>query len=131
MLLAALLDAGASVERLRAVPGGLGIGPVDISVERVARHGIGALQVTVVQPPDPPPRTWRRLREILEGADLEPRVRTRALAVFTGLAEAEAKIHGSSVDDVQFHELGGVDTLVDVCGSADLLEDLAVERVFC
>src|SRR5262249_34032633 len=54
-----------------------------------------------------------------------------AVAIFTRLAVAEATVHGVPVDDVHFHELGSVDTLVDVCGAAALLDDLGVERVFC
>ncbi len=131
MLLAALLDAGGREETLREVPGRLGLGPVEIRVERVERHGVGALHVAVVPPPSPPPRTWRAMRELVEAAELPPRARTRALGAFRRLAEAEAKIHGTDVDDVHFHELGGVDTLVDVCGAALLLEELGVERVIC
>ncbi len=131
MLLAALLDVGASEERLCAIPGRLGLGAVEIRVERVERHGIGALHVDVVGPEDPPPRTWRGMRELVEQADLGPRVRSRALEALRLLAEAEAKIHGAPVDDVHFHELGGVDTLVDLCGAGELLEELGVERVFC
>ena len=129
MLLAALLDAGADVERLRLVPALLGIGPVEIAVERVEREGVGALHVKVADPPDPPPRTWRAMRAIIEGADLPLRARARALDAFTRLAEAEARVHRMPVEDVHFHELGGVDTLVDICGAALLLEDLGVDRI--
>lgn len=71
------------------------------------------------------------MRELVEAAELPPRARAQALGAFRRLAEAEAKIHGSDVDHVHFHELGGVDTLVDVCGAALLLEELGVERVLC
>jgi pyridinium-3,5-bisthiocarboxylic acid mononucleotide nickel chelatase len=131
MLLAALLDAGASQPCLEAIPEQLGIGPVEIRVERVERQGIGALHVDVVPPDAPPPRTWRRMRELIGSADLPGRVRARALATFSRLAEAEAAVHGAPVDDVHFHELGGVDTLVDVCGAAALLDDLVIDRLTC
>jgi uncharacterized protein (TIGR00299 family) protein len=130
MLLAALLDAGAPEERLRDVPESLGIGPVEIRVTRVERHGIGAIHVDVVRPPDPPPRTWRRMRALIAEAALSETARARSLDVLGRLAEAEAEIHGAPVEDVHFHELGGVDALVDICGAAVLLEELGVERVF-
>jgi uncharacterized protein (TIGR00299 family) protein len=130
MVLAALLDAGAPREALMALPDRLGIGPVEITVARVERHGIGSLHVDVAPPPEPPARTWRAMQALIEAADLPTRARSRALSAFSGLAAAEAKIHGHPIDDVQFHELGGVDTLVDVCGAALLLEELCVERVF-
>jgi len=131
MLLAALLDAGAGQGCLEAVPHLLGIGDVEIRVGPVERHGLRALHVEVVPPASPPPRTWRRMRALIEAAELPARARGRALDVFTRLAEAEASVHGAPVDDVHFHELGGVDTLVDVCGAAVLLEDLGIDTVTC
>jgi uncharacterized protein (TIGR00299 family) protein len=130
MLLAALLDAGAPEERLREVPEAVGIGPVEIRVTRVERHGILAVHVEVVPPPDPPPRTWRRMRTLVEEAALPEPVRARSLDVLARLAQAEADVHGTPVEDVHFHEIGGVDTLVDVCGAAVLVEELGVERAF-
>ena len=129
MLLAALLDAGAEPARLRAVPDLLDIGPVEIRVTRVERHGIGALHVEVVEPEAPPPRTWRAMRDALERAELPERARGRALRTLARLAEAEAAVHGTPVDDVHFHEIGGVDTLVDVGGAALHHEDLAVDEI--
>jgi uncharacterized protein (TIGR00299 family) protein len=71
------------------------------------------------------------MRELIESSDLPGPISARALATFSRLAEAEAAVHGAPVDDVHFHELGGVDTLVDVCGAAALLDDLAIERLTC
>jgi uncharacterized protein (TIGR00299 family) protein len=130
MFLAALLDAGADLERLRTVPGLLGIGDVEIRAERVMREGVAALQVTVGDPPDPPARTWRAMEAVIERSELPDGVLSRSLTAFRRLAEAEARVHGQPIDDVHFHELGGVDTLVDICGTMLLLADLAVERVF-
>lgn len=131
MLLAALLDVGASEDTLRDLPARLGIGEVGIEVERVERHGIGAVHVRVVPSSNPPHRTWRALRTTMENADLPDRARTRALAALDRLAAAEAKIHGTPVEDVHFHELGGEDTLVDLCGGTLLVDELEVERVVC
>jgi hypothetical protein len=131
MLLAALLDAGADVEVLREIPDRLGVTGVQISVERVERHAIGALHVRVEAPDDHAHRDYRAIRRIVEEADLPERVRSRALDAFARLTEVEGRIHGVPADDVHFHELGGIDTLVDVCGAFTLLDDLAVSRVAC
>jgi uncharacterized protein (TIGR00299 family) protein len=130
MFLAALLDAGAELERLRAVPDLLAIGEVEIRAGRVDREGVGALHVTVGQPADPPPRTWRAMRAVIEESALPERARARSLEAFRRLAAAEARVHGRAIDDVHFHELGGIDTLVDICGTMLLLEDLDVGRIF-
>jgi uncharacterized protein (TIGR00299 family) protein len=132
MLLAALLDAGANVELLRSVPESLGLDGVEIAVDRVERQGIGGLHVGVHAPGgDHEHRRYADIRRIVEEAELPSRGRSRALDAFARLAEAEARIHGVSVEDVHFHELGAVDTLVDVCGAFVLLDDLGVDRVAC
>jgi uncharacterized protein (TIGR00299 family) protein len=130
MLLGALLDAGGDLERLRAIPGLLGLDGVAVEVERVERQGIGALHIDVAGGDDAE-RTWQTIRELLEQSRLEESVRAPSLAVFARLADAEAKVHGVPAEEVHFHELGAADTLVDVCGAVTLLAGLQVERVVC
>lgn len=125
MLLAALLDAGAPEEALREVPRRLGLGEVELRLERVQRHGVGALHLDVSG--DHGDRTWRALRDRLGAAAVDE----RALAVLARLAEVEADIHGVPVEEVHFHELGAVDTVVDVVGAVTLLAELGVERLAC
>jgi uncharacterized protein (TIGR00299 family) protein len=127
MLLAALLDAGAPEEALQSVPGRLGLEGVSIQIDRVERHGIGALHVDVVAEVAGGERSWPSLREQVAAAG----VPERAMEVLRRLADAEAKVHGTPVDEVHFHELGAVDTLVDVVGAVTLLEELHVERLVC
>jgi uncharacterized protein (TIGR00299 family) protein len=131
MLLAALLDAGADMERLRSVPTALGIDGVEITSERVERQGIGALHLRIEAPDDHAHRDYREIRKLVEEADLSERAQSRSLDAFARLARVEGAIHGVPPDDVHFHELGSLDTLVDVCGAFVLLDDLAVERVTC
>jgi hypothetical protein len=131
MLLAALLDAGGDAERLRAVPGLLGLTGVEIAVERVERQGIGALHVRVEAADEHTHRHYREIRRIVEDADLPAEARSRAHEAFARLAEVEGAIHGVAPEEVHFHELGGVDTLVDVCGAFVLLDSLEVDRVAC
>lgn len=129
MLVAALVDAGGSIERVRELPGLLELGPVDVRIEPVERQGNQALRMRFDAGEQAGQRTWRAIRGQLEGAALPERVRATALDVFGRLAEAEARIHGVAPEQVHFHELGAIDTLLDVCGVAALLDDLAVDRV--
>jgi pyridinium-3,5-bisthiocarboxylic acid mononucleotide nickel chelatase len=131
MFLAALLDAGADGERLQALPEALGIHGADVLVTREERHGIGALHVEIRAGDDAPYRNLATIRDLLEQAALDAYVRGRALEVFERLAGAEAAVHGVAVEDVQFHELGAVDTVMDVCGVVALLADLGVEALRC
>jgi uncharacterized protein (TIGR00299 family) protein len=129
MLLGALVDAGASLDLLATVPDRLQLTGVVIRAERVERHGIGALSVTVAHDEQHPHRSWRDIRAILGEADLPEPARALAYSAFARLAEAEARIHGVPVEEVRFHEVGAVDALVDICGVPLLLHDLGVERV--
>lgn len=136
-MLAACLDAGADLQVIQELPEHLGLDGVEVRTERVMRHGLSALHVDVTLPhadrdgDHAGPRAWREIRELLEAAHLDEPVRARAITVFEALAAAEAKIHGGEPADVHFHELGSVDTLVDVCGAIALLQDLGVERLIC
>jgi uncharacterized protein (TIGR00299 family) protein len=129
MVLAALLDAGAELETLRGVPRALGLDGVEIDATRVERQGIGALHLSIEAPDDHDHRRYADIRDLVSGADLPKRARTRALEAFRRLAEVEGGVHGVSPDDVHFHELGSLDTLIDVCGAFVLLDELGVERV--
>jgi pyridinium-3,5-bisthiocarboxylic acid mononucleotide nickel chelatase len=129
MLLAALLDAGAELETLRGIPRALGIDGVEIEVARVERQGIGALHLTIEAADDHDHRRYADIRDLVRDADLPERARARALEAFRRLAEVEGGVHGVPPDDVHFHELGSLDTLVDVCGAFVLLDELGVERV--
>jgi uncharacterized protein (TIGR00299 family) protein len=131
MLLAALLDAGADLERLRGVPTALGIEGVEITADRVERQGIGALHLRIEAPHDHAHRAYAEIRTLVEQADLSENAKLRALEAFARLAHAEGAIHGVPPEDVHFHELGSLDTLVDVCGAFVLLDDLGVDRVTC
>jgi pyridinium-3,5-bisthiocarboxylic acid mononucleotide nickel chelatase len=131
MLIGALVDAGAPEEQLKAVRGRLGLDGIKLGVVRVERHGISALQFNVEAEHGHRERSWRSIREQLTAATLDERVRARATAVFARLAEAEGRIHGLAPEEVRFHELGAVDTLVDVVGAVTLLEELGVERLVC
>jgi uncharacterized protein (TIGR00299 family) protein len=131
MLLGALVDAGAPREALLELPDRLRLRGVTIGLERVERHGVGALHVAVEAPPDDVPRGLAELESIVDAADLSPEAAARSRATLRRIAAAEAKIHGTLPETVHFHELGALDTIVDICGAVVLLEELAVTRVAC
>jgi len=126
MLLGALVDAGAPVERIQQAVDALGVEPVTVSAARVTRHGLAATKVTVEAPDSPVRRTWADVRDILTGADLPDRVRERALDVFARLAHAEAAVHGTSPERIHFHEVGALDALADVVGTCTAVEHLGI-----
>jgi pyridinium-3,5-bisthiocarboxylic acid mononucleotide nickel chelatase len=136
MLLAALLDAGGSEDALREVPERLGLAGVQVRLTRVERHAIGAMHVAVEDSDShnhdgAGHASWRAIRARLDGAELDEHVRSAAVAVLERLAQAEARIHGIDPQEVHFHEIGAVDTLVDIVGAVTLLSELAADSVVC
>jgi len=131
MILAACVGAGVDPERLRRDLAGLDVRGYRIEVQPVRTHGLAALRVNVEIDPasDHPHRHLSDIRALLAGAKLPERVRTRADAIFTRLAEAEAAVHGTGVEKVHFHEVGAVDALVDIVGASLAVEYLGLERI--
>jgi uncharacterized protein (TIGR00299 family) protein len=130
MTLAALVSAGWSARDLEALPGRLRLEGVRVTVSDVRRGPFVAKQVHVGFPAGQPHRHLRHVRDLLAAADLDAAVRARAVEVFTRLAEAEAEVHGSTVEAVHFHEVGAVDALVDVVGAIEGLRALGVDEVY-
>jgi uncharacterized protein (TIGR00299 family) protein len=81
--------------------------------------------------PGQPSRAWRDIRGLIEAAALPPRAKARALSVFGRLAEAEGRVHGMPAEEVTFHEVGAVDSIVDIVGACVALELLEVDTVSC
>ncbi len=132
MTLGALVDAGVDPEALRAEVAKLGLAGYELRFDRVERQGIsGTHAVVALDSSIPQPhRHLSDLVAILDRSSLSPSVRDRAKAIFSTLAEAEAKVHGVPMDHVHFHEVGAVDALVDVVGAVAGLELLGVQEVF-
>lgn len=117
MLLGALLDAGVSVDDLRAGLMSLPVSGWTLEARATRQHGLGGThaQITLTQA-DQPHRGLSEVWRIVRQGALPGGVVERACSVFERLAEVEAHIHGTSVDEVEFHEVGAVDAIVDVVG---------------
>lgn len=129
MLLASLADAGKLCpfleEQLKLLP--IEGFRLEFAQARVA--GIVTRRVRVLQTLEQPLRHLPDLTRIVEAAPYSEWVRKESLAVLKLLAEAEAKVHGLGLEEVHFHEIGAVDTVVDVTGTMLLVEKLGVERI--
>lgn len=133
MLLGALLDAGLDFDALRAGLATLPLSGYTLEATRATEHGISGTRLHV-RLDESAPHEHRRLADItalVDAAHLPQRARERALAVFRRLAEAEAIIHGTTPDEVTFHEVGAVDSIVDIVGAALALDLLDIEEVYC
>ncbi|HEY3506790.1 MAG TPA: nickel pincer cofactor biosynthesis protein LarC [Actinocatenispora sp.] len=128
MFLGALVDAGVPVEHLQSVVDSLPVERVPLSAERTSRHAIAATRVRVAAGESHHHRTWRDVRAIVTGADLPPAVRDGALDAFARLAAAEAAVHGTTPDEVHFHEVGALDAIADIVGTCAGIDWLRTHR---
>ena len=131
MTLGALLACGADETELRERLGALNVPGYELHIRRVTRQGITATDVDVHlnEAEQGHGRHLSNIAAILDSSALPPGVRQKALAIFTRLADAEAKIHGTTREQIHFHEVGAVDAIVDIVSSCLLLDMLGVERV--
>jgi uncharacterized protein (TIGR00299 family) protein len=142
MTVGALLDLGLPIEHVRHAVQTLGLDGVEVWAERTQRSGIVATKFQVRvdgQHPDAPEsrdrhhrhehRPYAGIRDLIAGSGLVAPVRERALAVFARLAEAEGKVHGVPPEQVEFHEVGALDAIVDVVGAALGFAHLGIDAI--
>jgi uncharacterized protein (TIGR00299 family) protein len=128
--LGALVDAGVGIDALRSELAKLGLPGYEITAEKVKRSGIAATKVNVII--DNKNQKSRHLSDILSiinGSSLSPSIKEKSIRIFTRLAGAEAKVHGTTPDKIHFHEVGAIDSIVDIVGAVIGLELLGISRI--
>ncbi len=131
MLLGALLDAGLSIDDLRAELGKLPLAGYEIRAERRLQRGLSGTKLSVIlNEAEQHHRHLDDITAILASAGLPPSDVARGLAIFRRLGRAEAKVHGTTIDEVHFHEVGAVDSIVDIVGFVIGIRLLGIERIF-
>jgi uncharacterized protein (TIGR00299 family) protein len=129
MALGACLDAGAPLDEVTAILERLPLAGWGLEAELVMRGGLAATKAHVKAKPDGITRTYGHIAGIIEEARLPERVRERAQRVFLLLAETEGRLHRRPTASVHFHEVGGIDAIVDIVGTCAALETLDVDEV--
>lgn len=131
MAVGALLALGLPLERLQQDLAQLSLPGYTITAEQRQVYGIRATKFQVHSAPEGHAhRAFRDIRELIAGSGLEQTVKQHALSIFTKLAEAEGHVHGVVPDDVEFHEVGAIDSIVDIVGTAIGIGALGVERMY-
>ncbi|KKN32138.1 hypothetical protein LCGC14_0816830 [marine sediment metagenome] len=129
MVLGALLDVGVPVDYLQGELAKLPLTNYELKAKEVERGSIKATKVSVKAEEKGIVRTWPNVKSIIESSELADDIRETAKNIFLRLAEAESKIHRKSVDKVHFHEVGAIDSIVDVVGAVIGIAYLEVEKV--
>ncbi|ATW26394.1 nickel pincer cofactor biosynthesis protein LarC [Candidatus Formimonas warabiya] len=129
MCLGALVDAGADLNELQHRLALLPLTGYNISSSPVVKGGISARKVSVEYAEHQPHRRLHDIIEIINQSGLSPEIQEKSCAVFCRLAEAEAKVHGTTREDVHFHEVGAVDAIIDIVGTVICLSLLGIDQV--
>ncbi len=130
MTLAALVDAGADRAYLLRQVASLPLEGVSLSFAEVRRHGLRGLHLTVTHPPQHQHRHLKDILRLIGSSGLSADEQRLAGELFSRLAEAEAAVHGTTVEKVHFHEVGAVDSIVDLCGVAVAVCQLGIRDVY-
>lgn len=127
MFVAALLDLGLSITTLRTELKKIPTLRFELKAGKKIVHSIRASQFHVLCAKKEPPRSWKQIRALIEKSKLDAEVKETGIDVFTRLAEAEAKVHGTSIDRVHFHEVGATDSIVDIIAAAVGVHELEID----
>jgi pyridinium-3,5-bisthiocarboxylic acid mononucleotide nickel chelatase len=130
MVLGALVDLGLGLDDLTSALSTLDLEEFKLEVREVQSYGLRASKVDVVVPESVLVRTFNNIKELISSSGLPDEVKARSLEVFMRLALAESAVHSKPVDQVHFHEVGAVDSIVDIVGSAYGMHALGISEVF-
>ena len=131
MFLSAMLDAGLSFEALRDMLVGLPLEGYTLAIEPFHDKGIRGSQFRViVTEHEQPARHFSDITALLRAAQLPEQVRDTAIAIFQTLGEAEATVHGTSLEEIHFHEVGAIDSIIDIVGAAVAMHTTHIEQVY-
>ena len=131
MTLGAFVSAGVLLDALSAEIGRLHLRGVELQASHIIRNGITAVKLDVViSVTEKKHRPLEDIFKVIDGSDLSPRVKRDARKIFTEIGRAEAKVHNTTIDKVHFHEVGALDSIVDIVGAAVCLELAGIERVY-
>ncbi|MGD8770398.1 MAG: nickel pincer cofactor biosynthesis protein LarC [Desulfobacterales bacterium] len=129
MTLGAFIDLGVPVKWLKENINRIPLTGFDVSVDNVTRNGITAKSVHVSVENDKTSRDYSQIRSLIENSPLPRNVKQMSHDMFERIADAEAHIHGCSRDHVHFHEVGGIDAIVDIVGTALCINYLGIKKV--
>jgi len=130
MVLGALVDSGLDVNILRRELAKLPLDDYSISASKDERHHITGTNIKVRFKESGHHRTFKEIKNIINKSRLTTKVKVLSTSIFENLAKAEAKVHGCRVDDVHFHEVGAIDSIVDIVGTAIGIEKLGIGQVY-
>ncbi len=130
MTLGALVDLGADIACIESAVRSMGLPELTIRSETVKKHGFRAISVLIEHPPEHAHRHLHHITEMIDKAsEVSKAAKEIAHRIFLKVAEAEAKVHGSTLEKVHFHEVGAIDSIADIVGTAVAMDSLGIQRI--
>ena len=131
MILGSMVDAGLSPRLLREELNKLHLSSVQIKIRKVMRRGIAGTQVLVEGKGEKRPhRNLKEMLRVIDRSDLDPEIKEKSREIFKRIASVEAKIHRERAEEIHFHEIGGLDSVVDIVGAIWGLREMGIEKVY-
>ncbi len=131
MIVASMLDAGLDFEFLKSQIASLGLDDLEIKVSETRRAGLRAVQFVPVIAEQDHHRNLSDITKIIEASKIGEKPKQTAIKIFQRLAQAEAAVHGKEPQDIHFHEVGALDSIVDIVSAAIGLDALGIQKVYC
>ncbi|MHC4240095.1 MAG: nickel pincer cofactor biosynthesis protein LarC [Planctomycetota bacterium] len=131
MIVGAMLDAGLDEEFLKAQLATLGIDGLDVRIGEAKRAGLRAISFEPVAPKQKQDRNLEQITRIIRQSRISEGAKKTAIVIFDKLGKAEGVVHGKEPKDVHFHEVGALDSIVDIVSASIGVEALGIERVYC
>jgi pyridinium-3,5-bisthiocarboxylic acid mononucleotide nickel chelatase len=131
MILGALIDAGLDPDDLRKVLAGISLSGYEITAEKVVKNGITGTRFNVITSGTQRERNLSDILKIINESSFKEPVKKSAGEIFRNIARVEAKIHNKQIEDIHFHEIGAVDSIIDIVGACAALDMMGIEAVQC
>lgn len=131
MILGSLIDAGLDLGELEKALAGVPLSGYRLSADKVMKRGIAGTSFRVIAEKTGRERHLSDILALIDASSLSERARQSAAAIFRAIAEVEAAIHGKTVEDIHFHEIGAVDSIIDITGACAAFDILGIGAVYC
>lgn len=130
MMLGALIDLGVDLQYIKNELKNLDIGGYELKSSKVKINAICATRFQVNAKKDQPPRSYKDIKNLIVSSRLQPITKELALKIFKNIAEAEARVHNQKIEDVHFHEIGALDSIIDITATAAALDSLKLDLIY-
>jgi len=135
MILGALVDLGVDIKDIRRALKKIDLKGYKLQSKKIQRNGLACTQIIVaIEKPKPqhshPHRSFTNIRKLIEQSGLPSKVKNNSIEIFKRIAKVEAQIHNTTIEKIHFHEVGGIDSIVDIVGGVWAIESLKLDKIY-